>query len=244
MRLPRWITEDRVLAFVQIALALGGGALVTAGVHSLTSLPWLYLAGVFLLVAGGVAGLLYRFMPSNRALHRATPIPDEPSASAPREGWVRPEELGSYLDSINRTMEERGFGRQPNVPPAQEPTGATPSWEELNAARVKRYEETRGLFLIHTWQPSNADGQVADVTLRLCQHAEGPLARGEIKAVEYTLGPKFSNHSLVCTDARNDFALTVAMWGPMLCLAKVYFADGRQPLLLERYINFDQSVVP
>lgn len=31
------------------------------------------------------------------------------------------------------------------------------------------------------------------------------------------------------------------MYGTMLCIAKVYFADGRAPLILERYINFDNS---
>jgi hypothetical protein len=135
-------------------------------------------------------------------------------------------------------MAERGFPNL-NLPPASEPKAATPSWEELNAARIKRYEETRGLFLVHSWRPSQAEGQVVDVVIRLCQHGEGPMSRGEIKAVEYTLGPKFSNHSLVCTDASDGFALEVSMWGPMLCLAKVYLTDDRPPLLLERYLNFD-----
>lgn len=170
---------------------------------------------------------------------------DLPSGSTPRhEGWVHPEELGRYLDSINQTMQEHGFGRNPNLPPTSEPKAATPSWEELNAARVKRYEENRGLFLVHDWHPSRTEGQSADVVIELCQHGDGPLTRGEIKAVEYTLGPKFSNHSLVCTEAANDFAVEVSMWGPMLCLAKVYLTDGRPPLLLERYINLDHGADP
>ncbi len=38
-----------------------------------------------------------------------------PQASSHREGLVSPEELGEYLDSINKTMESHGFGRNPNL---------------------------------------------------------------------------------------------------------------------------------
>jgi hypothetical protein len=125
------------------------------------------------------------------------------------------------------------------APPAEEPDTATRGWEELNELRVKRYEENRGLFLIHTWHPSRLEGQVADIEIRLCQHGEGPLSRGDVQAVEYTFGPKFTDHSRVSTEPANDFAVEESMYGPMLCLAKVYLAHGMAPLLLERYINFD-----
>jgi hypothetical protein len=130
-------------------------------------------------------------------------------------------------------------------PPDAEPQEPTPSWEELNRVRVGRYEDNRGLFLVHDWYtPSQEPGQVADVTIRLKQHREGPLSRGEIRAVEYTLGPQFTDHSLVRMDPTDDYAIHVPMWDTMLCLAKVYFTDSSQPLLLERYINFDQDAEP
>jgi hypothetical protein len=116
-------------------------------------------------------------------------------------------------------------------------TGA--SYKELNRTRQERYKQNNGLFLIHTWQPSAKEGQVADVVLRLWQHGPGPLASKEIDAVEYILGPKFTDHSRVCTDPRDGFAIEESMFKPMLCLAKVYFKDESPPILLERYTNFD-----
>src|SRR5688500_9510193 len=109
----------------------------------------------------------------------------------------------------------------------------------MNDLRLARYEATRGLFLVHTWKRSSDPQQVADVTIQLCQHGDGPLGNGTVQAVEYTLGPKFTDHSLVRTDPTEGFQLTVSMWGPMLCVANVHFSDGAPPLLLERYINID-----
>jgi hypothetical protein len=126
-----------------------------------------------------------------------------------------------------------------DIPPAAEPKEGTPSWQELNDARVERYEHNLGLFVVHTWRPSRREGQVADVTIWLWKHPDGRLTPGEVRAVEYILGPKFTDHSRVITDARNAFAIEESMWAPMLCLAKVYLAGNREPLLLERYINFE-----
>jgi hypothetical protein len=40
------------------------------------------------------------------------------AAAPPNEGWVDPEQLGHYLESINQTMAKHGFGRNPNLPPS------------------------------------------------------------------------------------------------------------------------------
>lgn len=64
----KWITENRLLAFIQIALAVGGASIVIAVIHSLSSLPWLYLAAIFCFVAAASAGGLYRvFAPATSA---------------------------------------------------------------------------------------------------------------------------------------------------------------------------------
>jgi hypothetical protein len=114
-----------------------------------------------------------------------------------------------------------------------------PSWDEMNKLRIGQYQEQQGLFLVHTWTPSYAEGQVANVTVHLTQHARGPLTAGTVEAVEYTFGPQFEEHSIVIRDPTNGFQYETSMYGPMLCLAKVYFSDDRHPMLLDRYINFD-----
>jgi len=152
---------------------------------------------------------------------------------------VEPTALAKYLAEVNRTMAEHGFGPEAGgTALVKQPNDPTPSWEMLNGERVARYERNQGLFLVHDWVPSDAEDQVADVTIKLRQHGDGPLSRGDIRVVEYSLGPKFTNHSLVCASAADDFAIEVSMWGPMLCMAKVYFLDGRPPLVLDRYVDF------
>jgi len=126
-------------------------------------------------------------------------------------------------------------------PPPAEPTSPTPSWQQLNDLRVQTYERNRGLFLVHSCAPSTAAGQVVDAHICLTQHSNGPLDDESIQAVEYTFGPQFTDHSLVRTDPQDGYCVTVSMWGPMLCLAKVYFRDGTPPLLLERYISFETT---
>jgi hypothetical protein len=112
----------------------------------------------------------------------------------------------------------------PSPDAIDEPDRPTPSWLALNNERIARYEHNRGLFLVHDWRPSAEPGQVVDVEVRLAQHGEGPLTNDEVYAVEYTLGPRFSNHSLVANNADEGFKIEVSMWGPMLCIARVYIA--------------------
>jgi len=118
--------------------------------------------------------------------------------------------------------------------------GSGSNWNDLNQYRELRYSSNRGLFLVHTWSPSKVAGQVADVVVHLIQHRDGPLTFGKVAAVEYTFGPKFDDHSVTKSiSTANGFAMETSMWGPMLCVAKVSFNDGTDPLLLERYIDFD-----
>jgi len=161
------------------------------------------------------------------------------SHKGPPQEWVSPGTLGTYLDEINTTMEERGFGRgRPLVEAARSTDfGQSLSWTELNEIRVSKYEENRGLFLKHSSTPSTQPGQVANVIISIAQHGDGPLTHGTLSGVQYTLGPKFSQFSHVITDPTNNFATAVAMFGPMLCLAEISFDDGTAPLILERYID-------
>ncbi len=114
----------------------------------------------------------------------------------------------------------------------------TESWSEREKRRCHIYETNRGLFLVHTWRPSKTPGQVADVVISIAQHGEGPLSAGNIKSVEYHLGPIFFDHTIVKSDTENDFRLEVSSYSPMLCLARVHFDDGSPSLDLQGYIYF------
>jgi hypothetical protein len=112
---------------------------------------------------------------------------------------------------------------------------------DLEPKRIKKYQDNRGLFLIHSWRPSLAKGQVADIVIWLHQHGNGPLTQGVIEKVEYELGPKFFNGPILKTNREEQFRLEVSAYGPMLCLARIHFKDGSAPILLERYIEIDEA---
>ena len=117
----------------------------------------------------------------------------------------------------------------------------TQTQSDLESIRIKRYEENKGLFLVHSWRPSMTDGQIADIVIWLQQHGEGPLTRGMVEKVEYELGPKFFNKPHIKTNKADCFRLEVSAYGPMLCLARVFITGGSSPIMLERYIDFDEA---
>jgi hypothetical protein len=123
---------------------------------------------------------------------------------------------------------------------------ADPATSDLEVLRVRRYGDTHGLFISHTWRRSRRQGQKADVMIRVVQHRHGPLTEGRVKRVEYQLGPKFSVTPIEKSDARDGFALAVSTHGPVLCVARVAFTDNTAPIILERYVDFafDEEPAP
>ena len=111
----------------------------------------------------------------------------------------------------------------------------------LEQIRIKSYKDKRGLFLVHSWRPSSIPGQSADIVIWLQQHGHGPLSDSLVEKVEYELGPKFFNQPKTKFNQSDSFRLEVSAYAPMLCLARVYVKAEKEPLLLERYINFEKA---
>lgn len=109
----------------------------------------------------------------------------------------------------------------------------------LELLRTRDYSRNRGLFLAHTWVPSQEPGQQARVTARLVQHGSGPLTWRKIESVEYVWGRKFSPQSQVMTDPGASYACAQDLYKPLLLIAKVSFNDGTAPLILTRYLNYE-----
>jgi hypothetical protein len=114
---------------------------------------------------------------------------------------------------------------------------------ELEQLRSQEYKRTSGLFLSHTWRPSQIAGQQADITIRLHQHGSRPLPEGKVSQVEYELGRKFFPEPVIKTDPRDDFRLDVSAYAPVLCLARVHFTTNRAPLELFRYLDFPEDAI-
>ncbi len=148
--------------------------------------------------------------------------------------------FSDYLGRQFKDFQPENVRQQPNA--EMGPSQHEQSWEGIEQERVATYQRNSGLFLVHDWRPSVERGQVADIAIRLLQHGDGALSQGEVKSVEYHLGPKFFDYPVIETDPRDDYRLDVSAYGPMLCLARVHFHDASEPLLLKRYVDFDTSL--
>jgi hypothetical protein len=132
-----------------------------------------------------------------------------------------------------------------NLPGAALPAGTTFTKADgdgdLKQFRQDVYDRQRGLFLVHVWRPSTVPGQIADISLRLHEHGKvwKPLTDHLVERVDYYLGEYFFGGNIVSkTNAAENFRFDVSAYGTSCWVAKIYFNDGTQPDLLERYIDF------
>lgn len=196
-----------------------GGSRLSQGAHAWLC-PVLALAGAVCAVGGLVASfiLLTKYRPQ----------------------LLGDEHYATYIDKKEAAF--RGFAadvRQQDSAPSSVAIVGPQSWDEREDERRAAYEAQRGLFLVHSTRPSSVPGQTVDILLRLHQHGPGPLAEGTVKSVEYHLGPKFSKRTITKDNPSDGFALGISAYGPLLCLARVHFDDGSNPLELQRYVNID-----
>ena len=124
----------------------------------------------------------------------------------------------------------------------------TAQWHLL---RQNEYRRREGIFLTHAAitadPPPDTDGhpdvQWWKVTVRLAQHQTGPLSGAEVKEVEYSLGPRFTEGPVKVQGATGGFPYTTDLYGSLMVLARVVFRNRlKRPLLVERYIDLPESI--
>ena len=144
-----------------------------------------------------------------------------------------------YSKYLVESEKLRGF-KPANRPEGQSAAERTDP-ENLPEVRDKIYRDQRGLFLIHTWLPSERQGQVADVSIRLSEHGRRrgtALSDGQVDRVEYYLGQHFFDGQAVTkTNTDDGFRLDVSAYDTLLCVARIYFTDG-QTADVARYLDF------
>jgi hypothetical protein len=154
------------------------------------------------------------------------------------------EHLLAYLRAQFEGFEGDAFQSSPSQrADADRSDGAQEAVGDLDGLRVEEYERNRGLFLTHTWRPSEKQGQVADLIIRLQEHSDTStrpslLAEGKVESVTYELGRRFFSAPVTKRNREDNFALEVSAYRPMLCLAEVTVNDGHPPVRLSRYIDF------
>lgn len=147
------------------------GVLVLAGLRAIYNLEIWLLVVLIILVIGICVATVY-------AVYKL-----------PQLGMESPE----LLTYLNR--EFSGF-RADVVQPDDPIEAGGRADEELERRRLQEYEDNRGLFLVHTWRPSNNPEQTVDIVIRLHQHIDAPtrpdlIATGEVASVEFEIGEKF-----------------------------------------------------
>jgi len=111
--------------------------------------------------------------------------------------------------------------------------------QKLEEYRVREYEKSQGLFIVHNCVSTRISGQVTDITIWIHQHGNGPMSEGKIEKVKYYFGPMFFNgKSVVRIYSTDNFEMKISAYGSVLCLAQVFIENNSEPILITRYINF------
>jgi hypothetical protein len=105
-------------------------------------------------------------------------------------------------------------------------------------ARKQKYEENHYLFIAHRLFPSEQPNQTYDIWIYLVSHKTDMNA---VDRVEYFFGESWNNQVFTSSDRGKRFGVLASAYGSgFLCLARVFFKDGRQ-FDTWRYIDFEQG---
>jgi hypothetical protein len=118
------------------------------------------------------------------------------------------------------------------------------SW---TAARTSEYSRTDRLFLVHVFEPSTRPNQKYDITVFLIRHIPGrdkPNQRdgfSEVEKLELYFGPSWNDAIFTAPNNGGLIGVRTSAWGSFLAVGRVTFKDGRPPLILQRYIDFEMA---
>ena len=125
--------------------------------------------------------------------------------------------------------------------------------EEEYRDRDNIYEENHSLLVVHTLKPSeNPDfvdeQRVFDISIFLVAHGEQEEFTN-LEKVEYYFGRWYKledDHArgtiFTVTDSRDGFAMNVKFWNPTICIAKLFFKDGKT-IRQVRYLDLEMGKV-
>jgi hypothetical protein len=110
---------------------------------------------------------------------------------------------------------------------------------EREQEREQHIEVSQKIFLAHRLAPSKEPNQLYNVLIYLITYRDGTLLG--VKKVEYYFG-KYWGHRIFTSTLRSDgFAIATSAYGHFLCTAKLHFTDGRDPVIVHRFIDFEMG---
>lgn len=125
--------------------------------------------------------------------------------------------------------------------------------EEEYRERDAIYEDSHSLLVVHTLKPSRdpdfvGGHRVFDISIFLAAHGEQKEFM-TLEKVEYYFGRWYKledEHArgtvFAVTDPRDGFAMNVKFWHPTICMAKLFFKDGKTVRQM-RYLDLEMGKV-
>jgi len=101
-------------------------------------------------------------------------------------------------------------------------------------------KEDHSIYLVHTARRDKSldKGQYDYYRLKIFLEGEDDGDLERVTKVVYHLHPTFYNPDRTVTDRDSNFELSTSAWGMFNLTADVYTRDRKEPLRLERYLNF------
>ena len=114
------------------------------------------------------------------------------------------------------------------------------------AQRPSEYKRTDRLFLVHVYEPSTRPNQKYDITIFLIRHVQGPAPNqregfSEVDKLELYFGPSWNDAVFTAPNNGGLIGVRTSAWGSFLATGLVVFKDGRPPVILHRYVDFEMA---
>jgi hypothetical protein len=226
----RWIVWGSVASLILLAAAIG----IEAGYPWVLKVPaqWLAVAAIPVLVALVKVGFIDEFTFGGVGIKRG--IKDLGFfPQSDQEGRDRPP-IKSVADAFRRQ------GRNIEIRSAAE----VPDWP-AGKELAQEYQRTHSLELVHISSPSQVPGQKCDISIYLMKHVPGrnndnqTSGFTEIDHAEFFFGPSWGDRIFIAPNEGGTIGVNTAAWGQFLAMCRVIFNDGRDPVVLFRYIDFE-----
>lgn len=118
-----------------------------------------------------------------------------------------------------------------------------PSWTRHHE---DEYARTHGLELVHIYQPSEIPGQRYDISVYITRHIKGRTANqtsgfADIAYAEFFFGPSWGNNTFTAQNEDGTVGVNTSAWGSFLAICRVTFRTDSEPVLLQRYIDYEMA---
>jgi hypothetical protein len=136
--------------------------------------------------------------------------------------------------------------QRPDEKPASVFSSPAPASTPWTAERESEYKRTGRLFLVHVYDPSTRPGQKYDITIFLMRHKLGlsPNQKedfSEVEKLEVYLGASWNDMIFTAPNSGGLIGIRTSAFGSFLATGRVVFKDGRPPLILQRFIDFEMA---